>query len=160
WQYTLDAGDPVQILLPDLQEMRTFGRLLALKARAEVADGNFSEAVRTLETGFAFSAHVNEAPFLINNLVALSSANQLLDVLLELAERPDAPNLYWALATLPRPLIDPRRGYEFEQVVPELQFPDLADLDRKRSPEEWDAALKRLREGVKKFEDQLKAVGE
>src|SRR5258708_4203358 len=37
WNYTLDAGDPIGLLLPDAQYMRTYGALRVLKARMELA---------------------------------------------------------------------------------------------------------------------------
>jgi len=54
--------------------------------------------------------------------------------LLDWIGRSDAPNLYWSLTALPRPLIDLRKELEVEQRIIELQFPDLADLKRERSP--------------------------
>src|SRR5438067_622422 len=50
WNYTLDAGDIIGLLLPDAQEMRMQARLLVLKARYEVAEGRTADAARTLET--------------------------------------------------------------------------------------------------------------
>src|SRR5262245_39136359 len=104
WSYTLDDGDPIGLLLPDIQGMRALPPLLVLKARVEMREGRFADAVRTLETGFSFSRQLSEAPLLINGLVGLDSARQLADAVLELSERPEAPNLYWALAVLPRPV--------------------------------------------------------
>ena len=46
-------------------------------------------------------------------------------------QQPAAPNLYWALATLPRPLIDFRPALEEESNFLYLQFPELKDLDKK-----------------------------
>ena len=147
WNYTLDAGDPVGLLLPDAQEMRMHAPLLVLKARVAVAEGRYADAVRTFETGFSFAQQVGDGPFLISSLVGVACASQMADGLLDLAERPDAPNLYWALAVLPRPLIDLRRAMEFEQRMPEMQFPDLADLDRPRRPRSgtppWSASARR-----------------
>jgi hypothetical protein len=145
WAYTLDAGDVIGLLLPDVAELRAYLRLLAVKARHEAAAGKTADAVRTLETAFSFCQQLTEAPFLINSLVALAGVNQTTDALADLLERPEMPNLYWALTTLPRPLIDLRRALEFEQRVPEIQFPVLATLDRERSPEQWQAAYKQLR---------------
>ncbi|HEX5273047.1 MAG TPA: hypothetical protein VFW33_21265, partial [Gemmataceae bacterium] len=112
WNYTLDAGDPIGLLLPDMQEMRMTAPILVLKARVEIAEGRYADAVRTLETGFSFSQQIGESPFLISSLVGIACASQFADATLELVERPGAPNLYWALAVLPRPLIDLRRGNE------------------------------------------------
>lgn len=145
WNYTFDAGNPVNMLLPDVQEMRMHVRLLVLKARVEIAEDRHADAIRTLETGFSFSQQLAEAPLLISALVGIASASQLADCLPDLMERPGAPNLYWAVTAMPRPLIDLRPALEFEQRLQELQFPDLADLDRPRSPAEWDATLRRVR---------------
>src|SRR5262249_41143703 len=109
-------------------------------------------AIRTLETGFSFSEQISEAPFLIHGLIGIAVANLFADCLLELIERADSPNLSWALTTLPRPLVDLRRGNDFEYPLLEMQFPDLADLDRPRSAEEWDAALRRVRTEVERLD--------
>lgn len=158
WSYTLDAGDPIGLLLPDMQEMRLQAPLLVLKARVEIAERRYADALRTLETGFSFSQQINEAPFLISSLVGIACANQFVDCLLELIERPDAPNLYWALTVIPRPITDLRKGYEFEYHLLELQFPDLADLDRPRSAKEWDAAFSRILIDVRKEFERLTKV--
>src|SRR5262249_9273582 len=160
WQYTLDVDDLYRILLPDAAEMRLYAPLLVLQARVAIAEGDYPTAIRTLQTGFAFSQHVAQGPFLISELVGISCANQMADCLLELAERPDAPNLYWAVTALPRPLIDVRPGMEFEHRVLELEFPDLADLDRERTPEQWAAVLKRVRDKIKRITNDVKGVGE
>src|SRR5262245_4643249 len=66
WEYTLDIGAPVGILPPDIQEMRRHSPLLVLKARTEIAEGRYADAIRTLETGFSFARQVGEAPFYIS----------------------------------------------------------------------------------------------
>jgi hypothetical protein len=60
WSYTLDAGDPIGLVLSDVQEMRMQPPLLILEARVEIAEGRFADAVRTLETGFSFSQQLSE----------------------------------------------------------------------------------------------------
>jgi hypothetical protein len=145
WNYTLDTGDPIGLLLPDAQMMRTYGGLLILQARLAIAEGDYVRAANILQTGFRLSRQVSEAPFLICGLVGNAIASQLADVVLDWISRSDSPNLYWALTALPRPLLDSRTEYEFEYRMMELQFPDLADLTRERAPAEWDAALRRVR---------------
>ena len=145
WNYSLDAGDPIGILLPDMQEMRWQGPILALEARLAIAEGRHADAIRALEAGFSFSQQVSEGPFLICSLVGLARASQYADCVAELSQRPGAPNLYWALAVIPRPLIDLRKANEFEEAMLEMQFPDLADLNRPRPAAEWEATLRRVR---------------
>jgi hypothetical protein len=151
WNYTLDYPDLIGLLLPDMHEMRAHAPVLVLKTRLEVAEGRFADAVRTLETGFSFSQQISESPFLISNLVALAVARLFADCVLELVERPGAPNLYWALTVLPRPLINTRHADEFEYSFLEKQFPDMADLDRTRTPEQWNAVLLRVRKEVERI---------
>jgi hypothetical protein len=158
WSYTLEDGNPINMLLPDVHGVRQMAPLLVLKARVEIREGRHADAVRTLETGFSFSRQISEAPLLISALVGLGTANQFADALLELSERPAAPNLYWALAVIPRPLIDLRKAVEVEQKLLEMQFPDLADVDRPRPAEEWDAALRRVRREYERLVKGSKSV--
>jgi hypothetical protein len=151
WNYAFDAVSPIEILLPDVQEMRMQAPMLVLKARVEMAEGRYDEAIRTLETGLSFSQQISEGPFFINNLVAIAIAYIMLNQVPDLIERPGSPNLYWALTALPRPLIDLRKSMELEQRILEMQFPDLADLDRPRTPEQWDAALARVRKEAERI---------
>lgn len=145
WNYTLDQGSVIDILLPDAQMMRSYVPMMLLKARVELAEGNYAAAAHWLRTGLSFSQHVSKGPFLINSLVGIAGADQFLDVVLDFVEQPGAPNLYWSLTNLPRPLIDLRDGIDIEYHVVEMELPDLADRSASRSPEEWDAALKRVR---------------
>ena len=151
WNYTLpeERSHAVEINLPDAQEMRNWGCLLAIKARIEIASGRYDDAVRTIETGIAFARHVGGGPFLINGLVGASIANQMLDEVVELIGRPGAPNLYWALTALPHPLISLRDQAETDQKMLEYVIPELgeAELARPRNPAEWSVYLARMHGG-------------
>jgi hypothetical protein len=161
WDYTIEQPDPISILLPDLQSMRNYAPMMVLRARVQIAAGDFAAAARSFQTGFAFARHVGEeGPFLIGGLVGLAIANMHAERIPEWIERPGSPNLYWSLTALPRPLISFRRQLEFEQRVIEWQFPDLADLDRPRPAAEWDAALKRYRAEVRRIEGIFKVTNE
>jgi hypothetical protein len=158
WAYTLpeQREEAFAILLPDVQELRTAARLLDAKVRVEVARGDFDGAIRSIQTGLAMARHLSEAPFMINRLVGITVAGQFLDRVEELISRPDAPNLYWALAALPRPLIDVRGAMETEQVVGEWVLPELAGLDAVGSSEqEWESRLGRLHERLVRIEREL-----
>jgi hypothetical protein len=145
WNYTIDQGSLIDVLLPDVQMMRNYLPMMVLKVRVALAERDYATAAHWLETGFAYSRHVSNAPFLINRLVGMACASQFADCLLDFVQQPDAPNLYWSATALPRPLIDLRDSYEFEYRFMEMQFPDLADLDRPRTPEQWDAVLMKVR---------------
>ncbi len=149
WNYTLDQGPDFGgvygIRVGDAQTMRAFGRLLAVAARVQAAEGDFPAAIHTLETGLAFSQQVSDGGLLMNSLIGMAIATPFLDTATDLMERPGAPNLYWALTALPRPFIDFRKSLELEQRTMELQFPELTDLGRPRGAAECDALLLRVR---------------
>jgi hypothetical protein len=145
WNYTLDEGNWIGIQLPDTQQMRKYAPMLILQARVAIAEGDFARAVHHLETGFAFSRQVGEGAFLVNSLVAIALASQFAGTVADFVEQPGAPNLYWALTALPRPLIDVRRAQDLEFRFVQSAFPELDDLDRERTPEHWDGVLRRIR---------------
>ena len=160
WNYTIaEEGDHIfEISLADAQEMRVWGRLLALKARVEIAEGKFDEAARTLETGVAFARHVGEGPFFINALVGISMATQMLALVEEWIGQPDAPNLYWALTALPRPLVPARDSMEQEQKTLDTFVPGLDELERPRADAEWSLLLARFHARMA-YWSKLLAVG-
>jgi hypothetical protein len=145
WNYTLDQGSVIDVLLPDVQTMRGYVPMMVLKIRVALAEKDYKTAAHWLETGFSFSQQVGNGPFLINRLVGVALAWQFEFCALDFIQQPDAPNLYWSLTALPRPLIDLRESMDMEYQFLPMQFPDLADLDRPRSPEQWDAVLKKVR---------------
>jgi len=124
--------------------MRQWARLLCVKARVETAEHAYDPAVDTIETGIAFGRHVSEGPFAINNLVGMSICSVMLDRVEELISQPGAPNLYWALTALPRPLVSMREGLETEQRVGENLVPELAETDEPHSRAEWGVLLEKL----------------
>ncbi len=75
----------------------------------------------------------------------MTLVSEVIGTVADFVERPGAPNLYWALTALPRPLIDLRGSEEWEYRMAEMQIPELLDLDRERTAEQWDGVLKRIR---------------
>ena len=164
WNYTLpeERLNAIGILLPDAQSMRQWSRVLALKARVEIAEGKYDEAVRTIETGMAFARHVAEGPFLINGLIGIACSNHMLAFLDDLIAQPGAPNLYWALTALPRPLISLRNSLEVEQKLGENLIAELTEneLKRPRTEAEWSSLLSRMHEGIVKWCRNLSSSGD
>ncbi len=150
WDYTIpeQRHNIIDVALPDCQGMRQWIRLLSLKARLEIAEGKYDDAVRTIQTGMALSRHITDGPFFINGLVGLAGIHVMLDRCEELIARPGAPNLYWALATLPSPVVDFRREIEierrlFENLIPELE---QVESDQPRTAAQWSSILARIHE--------------
>lgn len=145
WQLPIREEKFYGILLPEVQQTREFGRILAAKARLHIAEGKLDEAVHMLETGYALGRHVAEGQTLINGLVGVAIAKMMSKQVETFVQQPDAPNLYWALTHLPDPLVDMRPGFEAEWAMIYLSYPELRDLeDKDYSPEQWRERLNML----------------
>src|SRR5262249_51260789 len=119
--------DGVNLLLPDVQQLRTLASALKVRFRAEVALGRFDDALRTARTMFALSRHMGEHPTLIGDLVGIAIAFITIGPLEEMLEQPGCPNLYWALTNLPSPMVPLDKGMEGERVLVLSEFHDLDD---------------------------------
>ncbi len=144
WQMLLQMkADGIRLLIPDVQEMRVLAKALKVRCRAEVAAGRIDAALRTEQTMFAMSQHLGEHLTLIGELVGVAIAQGALDPLEEMLERPDCPNLYWALTYLPSPLIPIDKCAQGERIWVKPAFGDL-DESAAMSAEQLEPAIESL----------------
>lgn len=152
WQLPIYDGNYFYILLPDVQEARLYAKILASTARWQIAHGQFEEAIETLRIGYSLARKCGEAPTLINTLVGIAITGVMNDQLLTLLEQPESPNLYWALSSLPHPLVDPRMGLEAEFDAMELTIGEAVNAEgRDDDLEFWAEQLKRTEETMAAF---------
>ena len=130
WELTERVKDEgIGLVLPDYQAFRSYGVLLGARSRLEMADGKLEQSLYTLQTGFKMSRDVANAPTYIQALVGIAIAQQMAARVEDLIERPGAPNLYWALATLPQPFIDLRKPSQGERLFLDSTFPELKTVE-------------------------------
>jgi hypothetical protein len=139
WEYPIGETPSLYfILLPDVAGLRDFlGRGLAARIRYHISRGELDEAREGILVGLANARHLAQAPFYVNQLVAITIDRAMLERTAELVSRPDSPNLYWALSTLPDSLVELGRTASFEGDLFALTFPAVSDLDRPREVAEW-----------------------
>ena len=137
WQLPIGEGDFYSILLPEIQQSRMFGRFLAARARAEIAEGKYDEAIQTLEIGYALGRHVAESECFVSGLVGVSFCGMMSRQVQDLIQQPGAPNLYWAMTRLPRPLIDMDRAAQAEMNAVYWTFPELQDAENSTQDAEY-----------------------
>ena len=124
---------------------RNVARLLRLRIRLQILEGDVEGAVRTLQTGYAMARHCAEQPTMLNGLFGVALTNIMNHSLRELIQSPDAPNLYWAIAALPDPMIDLGRALDFESTVLESMFPEFGQLKTAgATPERWRGLLEKM----------------
>jgi hypothetical protein len=141
--------DGIGLVLPDVQSLRQIATLLAVRARLEIAAGRFDKAVYTLQTGLALAHHTGDAVTLIQDLVGMAIAGQMLAQLEVLIQQPGAPNFYWALTDLPRPLFDLRKGLQGERLGVYATIPELSSLETTPlTPEQQQNLLQILGGGI------------
>ena len=131
----------------NLNEYRTLVRILALKARFEIAQGRCDQAATTIRTGLAAAKHIGESNTLIQGLVGVAIAALTLRQVEEFIQQPSAPNPYNALRDLPKPLVDVNKPIAVEterQLEPayELARLKMKKLDRQVAALQCVEALK------------------
>jgi len=130
--------DGIELLLPDIQSFRSLGSCQAVRAKLLLADAKFDPCVYSLQTLFSLGYDLAKAPIAINALVGIAVARMALDQVREFVQQPGAPNLYWALATIPRPFVDWPKIIEAEQASLYAAVPLLRDIEKRRlGPEEY-----------------------
>ncbi len=117
------------LLMPEIQGFRDFANLLKLRAELETAAGDYDKVVYSLQTGFALSRHLDQGPTLIIGLVGIAIANLMADEVEIFIQSPNAPNLYWALTDLPRPLVSLRKPYQGESLSFAKYLPSRQELE-------------------------------
>ncbi|WP_020467855.1 hypothetical protein [Zavarzinella formosa] len=114
-------------LLPEIQKLRTLSKVVALKTRGEIMAGDFDEAATDITVILTLAKHLGEHPTYIGTLVGLAIAQTGLDRIAELIQQPKAPNLYWALSTLPQPLVRQERAVLGELMMSPVGLRNLTD---------------------------------
>jgi len=140
-----DVENPFAYLLPEVQSMRELARMQSLRCKVAIAEGDTGRAIEVLGQQYALARHLGQDEFLVTNLVGLACAGIAWEDALHLVQHPDAPNLYWAFASLPRPLVDIRQSMSNERQLFYLQFKTFLDVDETpRTVGYWQDFLDRL----------------
>jgi hypothetical protein len=135
----------IETSLAEVQQTRMYARLLTPYARLQIADGQYGDAVQTLQAGYSLGRNVAKGPTLIQSLVGCAIVNMMSNQVREMIQQPEAPNLYWSLTDLPRPIIDFRPAVNAEYDFLYLIFPELQHLDSKTVlPEQWPVFLNQI----------------
>lgn len=129
WEMVSKAKkDGAWLLIPDVQSMREFARLLSTRTRYELKEKDYPAAVKSLRSLITLGRHCAKGPTLIQGLVGIAITTIGFGRLEEAIQQPGFPNLYWALAALPNTPIDLREGMDGEKIMIDNIFPGLRDM--------------------------------
>jgi hypothetical protein len=127
WEMPLEDGYSLQ--LPHLATFRRITFALQLQIRLKIADGRTDQAVELLQQGLYMGRSIARGRTIIQGLVGNAITAVMLREVEGLMQRPDSPNLYWALTTLPNPMINLHSSLEYEREVLFIEFPALRNLE-------------------------------
>jgi len=134
----LRGSDIWALLLPGVQQSRTISRMLSLRTRSAIAEGRYDDALDHMRMSYRLARNVGQEPILVCGLVGLAHARVTNSNVIDLIAAPNAPNLYWALSQLPRPMVDLQQAIQLEMSIGVRVFPALIDVESaEHSPEEW-----------------------
>lgn len=129
-------------LRTQLEAFRTVARLLLLRIRCRILEGDYEGAIHWLQTGYAMARHCAEQPTALNAMYGCTLVQIMNHELRELIPSPDVPNLYWTITILPDPMVDLEPVFDFESTVLESMFPEFGRAKTVgATPDEWRALL-------------------
>ena len=116
----------VRTLLPNLNRMREMANLLQVKFRLALTRNDLDAAIRLLQASTVLADRTDDGEsFVVNNLVSVGIQAQCMRMIERLMQRPDGPNLYWALRRYPVPFGNLRGSIETERAALLFDFPVL-----------------------------------
>lgn len=130
WQ--LNPREGINMLLPMLGTYRALVNQYTMITRVYITEENYDAALKMMQATMALGRHVGNDLTLIQALVGNASiASALQNMELWLQQR-NAPNLYWALTHLPRPVLPLAQVIKGEADLMETMF-ESHTLERVRT---------------------------
>ena len=140
----------------DLNGYRKLAFILELWARLEISQGGYEGAIIAMRTGFGMARHLGQSPMIVQGLVGISVGAIMCKELEQYVQGQDSPNLYWALADMPKPFVDVEKSIEHEKKV-HLDLPPN-DIRQGQSAEQKEAVFDRLRSISRRLDNNLNGL--
>lgn len=127
WEMPIEEGYSMQ--MPKLATFRKIIFALQIKIRMEVADGHIDKAMELIQQGMYMGRCIAEGPTLVQSLVGIAIEAVMLDEIESLMQRSGSPNFYWALTSLPDPLVDLHTSIQCEHEIIFIEFSQLKEIE-------------------------------
>jgi hypothetical protein len=139
------------VRLEDVQQARSLARLLTMKIRTQIDDKDFEGATASMRVGFRMAALVGHGESLVQTLVGLAIENMMYAAVDYAIRSPDCPNLYWALRSLPEPLMPIAESAEIElamvlKTIPIFEESEIIGLSDKELTKRLSKSMKELKQ--------------
>ncbi len=103
-----------ETVMPSLVEYRRLAFAVRLWARHEIAKENYEGAILALQTGFGMGRHLTQDSTLLEFVLGQGIVTMMRTEVEAFVQAKDAPNLYAALAALPKPFLDVEKAIAVE----------------------------------------------
>jgi hypothetical protein len=140
--------------IANLNEYRELVFAIELWARLELSRSDYDGALHAMQTGFAMARQMGEGPTIIQDMVGISMAAMMCREVEYFVQAKNAPNLYAALADLPRPFIDVEKAIAKERE----NLKDYNSLVRRQFEKQLNSAYDRVRLTSKRLSNNLNAL--
>lgn len=145
WDHRLRHLSGIEIYtynLNDVQEVRGLGYLLQVRVRHQLLQADFEGAISSIADGIRLAEFVGQGESLIQKLVGFAIQAMMQQSMLQAIETPGCPNLYWAMASIPRPLNEVGESISWELnnfslVLPALAEAETADWTAEQAAARW-----------------------
>ena len=95
WQLPVGEVPDDTMPLQEAQQARECSRILAVRARIQIADHQYADAITTLQTGYALGRNVAKGDTIVSGLVGIAICEAMNQQVIAYIQQPGAPNLYW-----------------------------------------------------------------
>jgi len=140
----------------DLVEYRKLAYILELWARLEISRRGYEGATIAIRTGFGMARHLGQGPTILQTLVGASVGGVMCREVEQFVQGKDSPNLYRALAKLPRPFVDIEKAIKNEMKVSLDSAPN--ELIREQITKQMESSLDGTRRISKRLDNNLNGL--
>ena len=165
-----DFGISYRTAQPDFEDIshyqnpRSLTRLLNAKIHFEIYEGRYVDAIKSIKTGMHLCKHISDEPTLISTLIGIGIHGYMHSTLMEMLDRPDAPNLYWSITGRPNPYFNSWNPYRSEKAMLLLLIPSLkkaVDDPNSMTDEEWKLLFTQIDQMIKEtYENEADQIVE
>ncbi len=138
----------------NLNKYRELAFVIRLWARLEISRGQYDGAVVAMQTGFGMARHLGQGPTIIQGLLGIAAGGLMCGEIEQLVQQKDSPNLYPALANLPRPFIEIEKAIANEKE----NLKNYNSQLRNEFEKQLEPAHDRSRLIAKRFDNHLNAL--
>lgn len=97
------------VSLEFLGGVKNLTKVIVLQTRLQIKQGQYTQAVTSIRTGFAMARHIADTPNLVQGMVGITTASIVLKQVEEFIQAPGSPSLFLSLQNLPQPFINPNK---------------------------------------------------